>query len=244
MTTKHFFFDLDNTLARSKSCVAPEHIPLFRALSDVHDTIVVSGQSGALIADHMTSALNGTYFVLGQNGNEARAKDDSIIWYHPLTSEQRTAVMVFLKKVREHITFPIVDENDLVDDRGCEIAYSLIGHHRPIEIKEAFDPDFSLRQKILAELASDVEVLREADVEVRAGGTTVFDIFALGKNKGNNIKEFVALMQWSIEDCLYIGDALMPGGNDETVVGIIPTHAVKEYHETFAFIANELNVRD
>ena len=125
MSAKHFFFDLDNTLARSKSCIAPEHIPLFRALSEKHDTIVVSGQSGTLIANHMTEALNGTYFVLGQNGNEARAKDGSVIWYHPLTNEQQIAIAIFLKKVREHTTFTIVDENDLIDDRGCEVCQPL-----------------------------------------------------------------------------------------------------------------------
>lgn len=240
MNVSHYFFDLDNTLARSKSCIATEHIPILRALADRADVIVVSGQSSALISDHMTAALTGTYFVLGQNGNEARAKDGSIVWYHPLSDVQRGAITQFITAVQNHSQFDIIDKNDLIDDRGCEIAYSLIGHHRPIEVKEAFDPDFSIRQKLLTDLSSEVEKLRQCDVEVRAGGTTVLDIFALGKNKGYNIAAFVAYMHWNKEDCIYIGDALMPGGNDETVIGVIPTHAVKEYHETFNFIESEL----
>jgi hypothetical protein len=47
-------------------------------------------------------------------------------------------------------------------------------------------------------------------------------------------------MQWQKEDCLYIGDALFPGGNDETVVGVIPTQLVKDYHATYTYLSSIL----
>ena len=35
---------------------------------------------------------------------------------------------------------------------------------------------------------------------------------------------------------MYVGDALFPGGNDETVIGVIPTHPVDSPDATFTFI--------
>ena len=50
----------------------------------------------------------------------------------------------------------------------------------------------------------------------------------------------IGYINWKKEDCLYVGDALFPGGNDETVIGIVPTHAVKDPDDTFRFIESNL----
>ena len=58
-----------------------------------------------------------------------------------------------------------------------------------------------------------------------------------GKNKGFNVRAFMEHMHWLDEDSVYVGDALFSGGNDETVIGVIPTKAVKDYKETFAYLS-------
>ena len=129
------------------------------------------------------------------------------------------------------------DENDLVEDRGSQVSYSLIGHHEDKDRKEAFDPSHAKRHALLRDLAEDVRILAEQyAVEIRSGGTTVLDIFQLGKNKGFNVAEYLKVHGWQKEDCIYLGDALFPGGNDETVIGIIPTYAVPNYHETYIYL--------
>jgi len=43
-------------------------------------------------------------------------------------------------------------------------------------------------------------------------------------------------MGWNKKGCLYIGDALFPGGNDETVVGVIETKSVRNPEDTFTLL--------
>jgi len=68
------------------------------------------------------------------------------------------------------------------------------------------------------------------------GGTTGLDFFLAGHNKGVNVAHFIDRQKWNKEDCLYVGDALFPGGNDACVIGVIPTHAVGGPDETFEYI--------
>ena len=239
---KHFFFDLDNTLTRSKMAIAPEHVPIFKALTQRVDVTVVSGHGADMIAHDLSPELGGLYYILGQNGNEARRKDGTVIWKHELSDAQKAAARAFITKAKEYLHLTVKDENDLIEDRGCEIAYSLIGHHEEQTRKEAFDPTGAIREKLLADLSADVIELAHEGVEVRSGGTTVLDMFAEGENKGYNITLFITEMHWGKDDCIYIGDALYEGGNDETVIGIIPTHAVAEYRETYEYLADLLGM--
>ena len=77
-------------------------------------------------------------------------------------------------------------------------------------------------------------------VEVKSGGTTVLDIFQKGKHKGYNVGELIKTLGWEKDNAIYVGDALFPGGNDATVIGVIDTHAVPNYHATYDFLKNEL----
>jgi HAD superfamily hydrolase (TIGR01484 family) len=237
---KHVFFDLDNTLTPSKSLILPEHVPLLQQLCVQADVIVVSGHGEKDIRAHLRPELVGRYHILGQNGNFAQTKDGRVLWNRSLSQSQKDAILSFIVKARAHLNYTVRDENDIVDDRDSQIAFSLIGHHEKFAKKAAFDPKHEIRVQLLRELSADVQQLKDADVEVRSGGTTVLDFFALGKNKGYNVGEFIKEMHWNIDDCIYLGDALFPGGNDETVIGVIPTKTVANPQETFAWISGIL----
>ena len=234
----HFFFDLDNTLTRSKSHIAPEHAAILKRLTEQADVVVVSGHPQGDIRTHLEDVSG--YYILAQNGNYAEDRSGAVLWERKLNTAQLEAIHVFIAKARARLAITVRDENDIVDDRGCEVAYSLVGHHEQIETKEAFDPDHSIRLRLLRDMRDDVQELEGANVEVRTGGTTVLDFFARGKNKGYNIAEFIKHMDWEKEDCVYIGDALFPGGNDETVIGVIPTKSVKDYRETYEYLSSIL----
>jgi phosphomannomutase len=235
---KHVFFDLDNTLTPSKSLIEEKHIPLFRKLCELKDVIVVSGHGEKDIKNHL--GLVGSYYILGQNGNRAEMKDGSLLWNNSLSHEQKGAIMQFIAKARVHLAYKVSNENDIMEDRDSQIAFSLIGHHEDKKIKDAFDPGGAKRRKLMKDMKDDLDALKKVGVEMTIGGTTNLDIYQYGKNKGYNVREFLKKMDWDKDDCLYIGDALFPGGNDETVIGVIPTHAVKDYNETYEFIEKEL----
>ena len=240
MPARHFFFDLDNTLTRSKSHIAPEHTSILKKLISLADVIVVSGHAEKDIKAHLEGVSG--FYTMGQNGNVAKMPDGTIIWERKLSPDQVEAIHRFIAKARTHLAYKVENENDIIEDRGAQIAFSLIGHHLNQDIKDAFDPDHAKRKKLLEDLVADVAELRDKHkVDVLIAGTTNLDIIEYGKNKGFNIAAFIEKIGWKKEDCLYIGDALFPGGNDETVIGVIPTHAVKDYHETYTYLSSILS---
>jgi len=228
---KHIFFDMDGTITRAKSLITPEMHEVLESLIDSgRDMIIVSGQTQENIAKQTQLQ---TYYLC-QNGNHAlntRTKEE--YWKHILSPESRVEIEGHVQAIPRD--WEVRDENDLLEDRGSQISYSLLGHHEDIVKKEAFDPDCSRREKILIEYP-----LVSNSVEVKIGGTTTLDYFEKGMHKGHNVSEFITLSGWESDECVYIGDMLSPGGNDETVVGVIDTKSVATLAETLAYVKSLL----
>jgi phosphomannomutase len=236
----HFFFDVDKTLTPSRSLMEAAHQPIFERLCQKADVVAVSGAEESQIKKQIPRSFDGKYFTLAQSGNHALDKKGSVLWKEKLSDAEVTTILAFIEKIKTELNLPVKDENDLIENRGSQISYSLIGHNEDLEKKYAFDPDTALRLSILKQHAADIEALKENGIEVKTGGTTTLDFFRLGKNKGYNIARFIEKYGWKPQDCIYVGDALFPGGNDETVIGIIPTRGVKDHTETFAYLAEIL----
>ncbi len=239
-TPQHIFFDLDGTLTRSRSLMTPEHQELFRKLCDAKDVVVVTGGQISQIKKQIPPTFDGAYFALSQSGNHAVGKDGSLLWSEEFSPHQTAAILALVKIIHDDVKLPVTDENDLVEDRGSQISYSLIGHHEDTAKKEAFDPGAKKRLALLERFNTEVARLRDAGADVRPGGTTTFDFTIAGKHKGFNISRLTEREGWKKEDCVYVGDALFPGGNDETAIGVVPTHPVKEPDETFDYIQADL----
>ncbi len=237
---KHIFFDLDGTLTRSRTLMTTPHQELFRELCRKKDVVVVTGGQISQIKQQIPPSFDGEYFALSQSGNHAIAKNGDVLWSERFTPEQTAAIRAFVKTVHDEVALPVKDENDLVEDRGSQISYSLLGHHEDTSKKEAFDPGAQKRLALLTKHKEEVEKLRAVGADVRPGGTTTFDFTIAGKHKGFNITRLIEREGWKKEDCVYVGDALFPGGNDETAIGVVPTHAVKDYNETFDFVKSHL----
>lgn len=217
-----------------------QHRAIFERLCKERDVVVVSGAEVRQIHAQLPLSLNGLYYVLAQNGNHAVEKNGSAIWKEELGVAQKNAILTFIEKIKNELNLRVKAESDLIEDRGSQISYSLIGHHEDLEKKNAFDPEATLRLNILKRHSTDVEKLKENNVEVKTGGTTTLDFFSWGKNKGFNIARFIEKYGWKKDDCIYVGDALFPGGNDETVIGIIPTKPVKDFRETYEYLSSIL----
>lgn len=235
MTTefKHIFFDLDDTLTPSRTIMSAEHVPLFMQLCNKKDVVVVSGAQEVQIRRQLPQS---TYFMLTQNGNHAVRPDGTVMWSETFSTNQIQSIDAFIEKIRATLDVRVRDPHDLVEYRGSQVSYSLIGHNAPLEEKRAFDPGAVLRMKILTEHADEVSALRSAGVEITAGGTTCFDMYLAGRNKGFNVKRLIEHEGWTIEDSVYVGDAIEKGRNDESVLGVLPTHSVVGPDDTFAFI--------
>ncbi len=154
-------------------------------------------------------------FLLPQNGTlELKYEENEWkpIYSDNLNSAQMNRVHEAIKKVMDIEKAPQSFE-PLIDDKGGEITYSPTGINAPWEIKEAYDPDHSKRQKIRDAL---VKLLPEFEIGI--GGSTSIDITKPGMNKLFGVKKLLELDKLTPDRAIYIGDALFPGGNDAAVI--------------------------
>lgn len=211
---KHLFLDLDGTLCESKQFVKTDMLGVLQSLK--LDVMIISGAeySRMLIQCPIDAVF------MPQNGNEVWDKG-KCLWQNELFDKP---------EIRKHINSLACEmdmgiNDDMIDDRGSQISFSFVGHHAPHDKKKAFDPERKIRKALLEKFPFPKAVI---------GGTTCIDYIPY--NKGENIKKYLDLKGWRPQDCLYIGDALKPMGNDETVCGVIPTFEIKSPLETYNFI--------
>ncbi|OHB18549.1 MAG: hypothetical protein A2854_00250 [Parcubacteria group bacterium RIFCSPHIGHO2_01_FULL_56_18] len=237
---KHFFFDLDNTLTASRRRIEPAHAELFGKLCEAADVIVVTGGTAVHIREQLTPAFEGRYLLLAQSGNHAIDKNGTELWYGPFSADQVAATLSCIEILKKSFGLTVKDENDLIDNRGAQISYSVIGYHEDPAKKDAFDPDFSKRRAMLDRFPKEIAALAKVGVEVFPAGSSGYNFTIIGKDKGANVGRLVSLKGWDKDECIYIGDALGPGENDASVIGVIPTKSVKDYHETYEYLSSIL----
>jgi len=223
----HLFFDLDNTVTRSRSLITPELKDLLT--HSKHDIIIVSGAICSQIAYQVDGV---PCYKLGQNGNHALTPDDDVIWEERLTPAEEAEIHAHIHSIPR--TWEVSNPHDLVQDRGCQISYSLLCHNENLEKKEAFDPDGEVRSALLAQYP-----FNSATLQVKIGGTTCLDYTVLGRHKGAHVARLIEHLGWTVEDSVYFGDMLFPGGNDESVIGVVKTVEVENPAHTLEILKRE-----
>lgn len=222
-TYKHLFFDMDQTIAPSRQLILPKMKTLLESLSQ--DIIVVSGSKIEQMPNQIGDIRS---FRLGQNGNHAIDIDGIELWYTPLKDEERTEILDHISEIVELLEHPLNHEWDPIEDRGGQITFSPIGNTAPVEFKKVYDPDRKKRDSLLAQIP-----FASKDLVVKIGGSTSLDYIHKDRHKGTNVQKLIDLMHWDKEECVYFGDGLYPGGNDEAVIGVIETIAVDDHLDCF-----------
>jgi HAD superfamily hydrolase (TIGR01484 family) len=98
---------------------------------------------------------------------------------------------------------------EVIEDRGSQITFSALGQQAPLEEKKKWDPDFAKRKKIAAVLDTLIP-----EFSVRMGGATSIDVTKQGIDKGYGIRKLRDILHIPIDEMIFIGDAVFPGGND------------------------------
>lgn len=224
-----YFFDMDQTLTRSKTEIEGEHFKLLTALSYKAPVVIVSG---AVLVQMAKQIISRDVYYLAQNGNHAIDPSGEELWRLELTSHEIDRINAHIKQIAKAGHFKVDDET--VQYRGCQVSFSLVGHDADLELKEAFDPSRAKRKSFLQKFPFE-----DKDLTVRIGGTTCLDYTRKDGTKGENVKRLINDM--CFENPVYLGDALFPGGNDESVVGICDTIQVNSLEDTYDFISREIN---
>jgi phosphomannomutase len=213
-----YFFDLDGTICESKQLIT---LGVKKALCKLKDVVVISGASKKQMRKQL--GKNITKYVLGQSGAE--------YFKVKLSKEQKKEVLEHIKRIQDF--FPQYVGEDLLQDRGSQIAFSFIGHNADSEKKRIFDRGGAFRKSVLGTIPFQSETL-----ECRVAGTTCLDYTLKEYVKGKSIEKFIVQKGWDKNECIYFGDALFKGGNDETVIGVIKTVEVLNPQDLLSKIKN------
>lgn len=226
----HIFLDMDGTVTRSRSLIENDMKELLKTLMSLgKDVLIVTGQGVPAIK---TQVGVGTYFM-GQNGNHVlRVEDSKELWREELSESERQAVLNHIASLPKEL---VKDPSDLVEDRGSQISYSILGHHEEVSLKEKYDKGGAKRRALIEKVPFISDTL-----EVKIAGTTSLDYIRKNANKGTNIDRLIRELSWDRNDSVYVGDSLFPGGNDEAVIGVIDTVPVADHKEAYEYLRSNL----
>lgn len=240
-------FDLDDTLAPSKSPLPPEMSDvLCRLMARVPVAIISGGhieQFRVQVVAHLNKAddealtrlylmpATGTQHFRYVEGEWRREYADD------LTDDEKARALAALEdKAREFGYWEAETWGPILEDRGSQITFSALGQAAPVAIKKAWDPTGEKKNR----LAAAVQELLP-DLSVRSGGSTSVDITRKGIDKGYAMGRLVEVTGIPITDMLFVGDRLDPDGNDYPVVRTgVATHPVSGWEETVDYLESLL----
>jgi phosphomannomutase len=214
---KLIVFDLDGTLAASKSSLDDEMASLLHDLLGVVKVAVISGGAWTQFETQVLSRLPHDerlrrLSILPTCGTEffQYAGEWKKLYSEDLTADEKEKIVSSLKKAIATADLPPEKTwGEAIEDRGSQITYSALGQQAPLEEKEKWDADFAKRKKIKAILDTLIP-----DFSVRIGGATSIDITKPGIDKAYGIKKLRDILGIPVREMIYVGDALFVGGND------------------------------
>jgi HAD superfamily hydrolase (TIGR01484 family) len=214
---KLIVFDLDGTLAPSKSALGSDMSALLHDLLGIVKVAVISGGDWPQFQKQLLSNLPqdkrlvnlsvlptcGTKFF--QYSGEWKK-----LYSEDFTAEERDQIISSLHKAFGEAGFKVEKVwGAMIEDRGSQITLSALGQQAPLAEKEKWDPDFAKRKKVKTILDPLIP-----GFSVRLGGATSIDVTKPGIDKAYGIRKLRDVLGISLQEMIYIGDALFPGGND------------------------------
>lgn len=235
-------FDLDDTLAPSKSSMDPAMSTALAALLERVPVCIISGgrfeqfESQALdgfrAGDDALSRLHlmptcGTRYYLWQHGEWA------LQYAEDLSDDEKSRAIGALEQgARELGLWHPGAWGELIEDRGSQVTFSALGQRAPVAEKHAWDPDGQKKRDLVALVAP-----RLPDLEVRGGGSTSLDITRKGIDKAYGIAKLIEQLGVERDQLLFIGDRLDPTGNDYPVYASgVASVAIDDWHGTLSAV--------
>ncbi|MFA7216373.1 MAG: HAD-IIB family hydrolase [Candidatus Paceibacterota bacterium] len=238
--------DLDGTLTKSKSDLEKEMSHKICQVLKNNRFAVISGagfpqfQSQFLSQLDFSNELKKNLFIFPTNGSSCYTydyltSDWSKLYEENLTEEEKERVFKALNKAIESLNMDLKGSyGEIIEDRGGQVTFSGRGQEAPLSVKELWDKDKTKRQEMVKILKEEIP-----EFEIRIGGSTSIDITPKGIDKAYAIGKILEVLSCSKEDIIFIGDALFPGGNDESVksTGVL-TISVSGPEETIKIFDN------
>ena len=240
-------FDLDGTLAPSKSPAEDRMIEAFRQLLDKFQVCVISGGKFEQFEKQLLTNLKASpsqlehLHIMPTCGTRYYAynladKDWHQVYAEDFTEPQKKKIIDTLNKGIDDLGYREKKiYGECIEDRGSQITFSILGQDivdvlglEGVSLKEAWDPDNKKKLELREYIAPLIP-----EFEVKVGGLTSIDVTKLGIDKAYGMKKLCELLEISQDDILFIGDRLQEGGNDYPVKAMgIDSLEISHWQET------------
>jgi len=236
-------FDLDGTLAESKSALTVRMARLLAQLLEAYHICVISGGKFGQFEKQLLTNLKtepdkleklhimptcGTRYYTYSIANNSWVQ----IYAEDFTETQKAKIINAIEKAIEDLGYrPAQSWGDLIEDRGSQITYSALGQEAPVKDKEEWDQDNSKKNKLRSYIADLIP-----EFEVRCGGTTSIDVTKTGVDKAYGMKKLMEHTGLKKEEILFFGDKLGQDGNDYPVKAMGIDSLEVSSHEDTALI--------
>ncbi|MFM9876605.1 MAG: HAD-IIB family hydrolase [Rhodoglobus sp.] len=235
-------FDLDDTLAPSKSTMDPAmSAALARLLKHTQVCIISGGRfeqfesqaldgfsapEEAMERLHLMPTCGTRYYLWQDGGWQLQYAED-------LTDDEKSRTIAVLEEGARALGLWRDDTwGDIIEDRGSQITFSALGQKAPVAEKAAWDVD-GAKKRALGAYASE----RLPDLEVRGGGSTSIDVTRKGIDKAYGVGRLLERLGCGIENLLFIGDRLDEHGNDYPVYALgVASVPVEGWTDTLAVV--------
>lgn len=222
-------FDLDGTLAPSKSELPAQVGQLINELLNYFEVCVISGGRFRQFETQLLDGLKttpdkleklhlmptcGTQYFHYKSGKWNR------IYAENFTDDEKQKIITALNTGIDTLGYR--EKNvygEIIEDRESQITFSALGQDivsvlgdEGVRLKEEWDPDTVKKNKIRDFVA---ELIPE--FEVRVGGGTSIDITKPGIDKAYGMRKLMSILGINKEEILFFGDRLQQGGNDYPV---------------------------
>jgi phosphomannomutase len=257
MRKKVIAFDLDGTLAASKSPATDRMVNLLGQLLEKFHVCVISGGKFEQFEKQLLSKLEVEPALLDKmhimptcgtryyHFNLPSGKWEQV-YAEDFTDAEKKKIIVALKQSMDELQY-WEDKvyGEVIEDRGSQITLSTLGQDivdalgsNGVDMKEAWDPDNKKKQKI-----RDLAASKIPEFEVRVGGLTSVDVTKPGIDKAYGMRKLMAELEIGKDEILFIGDRLMEGGNDYPVKAMgIDSLEISHWEETAVAIEAIIHV--
>jgi hypothetical protein len=237
-------FDLDDTLAPSKSPLDPRMAALLLDLLDVVEVCIISGgqfgQFQMQVVDRLTGADPAALARLhlmptcGTQYFRHTGEAWDQVYAQNLTEDEKARALAAVEgRAKELGLWESETWGPILEDRGSQITFSALGQAAPVAAKSAWDPTGARKSALREAVAALLP-----DLEVRSGGSTSVDITRKGIDKAYGMTRLADMTGIDLQEMLFIGDRLDEDGNDYPVKALgVPCHAVDGWEDTAAYLA-------
>lgn len=246
-------FDLDDTLAVTKSPISDRMSELLGRLLEKYDVCVISGGGYNQFKIQVTDRLNVPKHLLnklhlmptcGTRYYRYDELDDkwALQYSQDLSAEQKTRIRKVLEEVSKDMG--LWEENpkgEIIEDRFSQMTLSALGQQATPDEKYAWANKYEEVRPIFRDRVAELL----PDLEVRIGGTTSTDITLPGIDKAYGMRKLIDTLDISKDEILFFGDKLDEGGNDYPVKAMgIDSIAVEGWETTAYALEGVLGVTE